>query len=103
MASHRDSSLGGIDIHQKTGFCNPTTVSIQLVCVLFETHHTLRNDFGDMIRLSVEDGDLSDLQARTRFLTRRFAEQFQLFFCGQDFFGAQRSISVLVDVVECYS
>ena len=61
----------------RIGFPNPNATSL-LFAIIFKVYHALRNDLFLIISQSVEDGDFSDMLARTRFLTLTFADDYSV-------------------------
>ena len=63
---------------KRTGFKEPSSMNLILICLMFKTYHALRKDFSQMIDASVTDCDFSDIQSRSLFLARLFASDYGL-------------------------
>ena len=65
-------------ISQRIGYPNPCSINIYANALMFKTYHALRSDFSKLISASVADKDFSDIDQRSIFLTRLFAEEMGL-------------------------
>ena len=59
-----DQGWLGLTFPQRLGYLVPNLVHFQLNAIMFKVYHALRNDFSNVVNLSINDGDFSDLQSR---------------------------------------